>query len=61
VATTAPASIQELDFKPRGKVFPSPRDWRDAFIYQLLVDRFDDGKDYPPYDADNAKRFRAAR
>jgi glycosidase len=58
VATTAPASIQELDFKPRGKVFPSPRDWRDAFIYQLLVDRFDDGKDYPPYDADNAKRGR---
>ncbi|MFN3533020.1 MAG: alpha-amylase family glycosyl hydrolase [Candidatus Brocadia sp.] len=33
-------SIKELDFKPRGKVFPSPRDWRDVFVYFLLVDRF---------------------
>ena len=26
---------------PQGEVFPSPCDWRDEFIYFLLVDRFD--------------------
>lgn len=39
-------------------MFPSPRDWRDQFIYQLLIDRFDDGKDHPPYDPKTARRGR---
>ena len=44
-------SVKELDFKPQGKVFPSPRDWRNVFIYFLLVDRFDNNKDgIPAYD-----------
>lgn len=43
-------SIQEIDYTPRGKVHPSPADWRDHFIYFLLVDRFDDNEDHPPYD-----------
>jgi|GEM_PF-2516441 len=34
-------SVKELDFTSQGKVFPSPHDWRDVFIYFLLVDRFD--------------------
>lgn len=43
-------SIQELDYTPRGEVHPSPQDWRDHFIYFLLVDRFDDGKRHKAYD-----------
>ncbi|GAB4422928.1 MAG: hypothetical protein OHK0032_18200 [Thermodesulfovibrionales bacterium] len=45
-----PKSLKEIDFKPSGKVFPSPSDWRDQFIYHLLVDRFNSGKEnIPPY------------
>ena len=40
--TQSPRSVAELDFKPLQDVFPSPRDWRDHVIYQLLIDRFDD-------------------
>ena len=44
-------SAGELDFAPQGEVLPSPRDWRDIFIYFLLVDRFDNNQeDIPPYD-----------
>jgi len=44
-------SLSRIDFKPSGKVFPSPADWRDQFIYFLLVDRFDDNDaTVPPYD-----------
>ncbi|MCI0455307.1 MAG: alpha-amylase [Candidatus Dadabacteria bacterium] len=44
-------SIKELDFTPEGEVFPSPRDWRDVFIYFLLVDRFDNNQEnIPAYD-----------
>lgn len=45
-----PCSFEGLDFKPRRDVHPSPHDWRDQFIYFLLVDRFNDGKSRPPYD-----------
>ena len=44
-------SIRQLDFTPKGDVFPSPRDWRDVFIYFLLVDRFDNNQEnIPAYD-----------
>lgn len=44
-------SVGELDFTPRNDIFPSSRDWRDLFIYFLLVDRFDNNQpDLPPYD-----------
>ncbi|NIQ38776.1 MAG: alpha-amylase [Proteobacteria bacterium] len=46
-------SVRELDFTPRGEVFPSPNDWRDTFIYFLLVDRFDNNQeDLSPYHPD---------
>jgi glycosidase len=51
-------SVKQIDFEPKHDVFPSPRDWRDVFLYQLLVDRFDDEKDYPAYDPKTAKRGR---
>lgn len=43
--------LSEIDFTPAGKVFPSPSDWRDQFIYFLLIDRFSNGdKKIPAYD-----------
>jgi glycosidase len=49
-SSDSPKSVTELDFGPRREVFPSPCDWRDQFIYQLLLDRFDDNKEHPAYD-----------
>jgi glycosidase len=54
-------SVKQLDFTPRGKVFPSPADWRDQVIYQVLIDRFDDGKSHPPYNPRKATHGRDAR
>jgi len=52
-------SVRELDFEPRGEVHPSPGDWRDAVIYFLLVDRFDNDQPEPPaYDPATAPRGR---
>ncbi len=50
-AESKPQSHKNLDFRPHEKVFASPSDWRDQFIYHLLVDRFNDGKERPPYTA----------
>ncbi len=48
-----------MDFTPRGEVFPSPNDWRDTFIYFLLVDRFDNNQDdIPPYDPNSTPKGR---
>ncbi|MFZ2070345.1 MAG: alpha-amylase family glycosyl hydrolase [Halobacteriota archaeon] len=56
---TTVESVRELDLTPHGEVFPSPRDWRDQFIYFLLVDRFDNKEDtIPPYDPKTAPRGR---
>ena len=48
--TTALPSARALDFTPTAPTFPSPLDWRDQFIYFLLVDRFDNNAaDIPAY------------
>lgn len=39
---STPQSVAALDFHPAAPLHPSPRDWRDHFVYFLLVDRFDD-------------------
>ena len=55
-------SVAELDFAARGEVFPSPRDWRDIFIYFLLVDRFDNNEGgIPAYDPDTASEGRDSK
>jgi glycosidase len=52
-------SVKAIDFTPHGEVFPSPEDWRDQFIYFLLVDRFDNNQNgVPPYDPATAVRGR---
>jgi len=48
---TAPHSISVLNFTPTKTLHPSPVDWRDQFIYFLLVDRFDDNQPHPAYQA----------
>jgi hypothetical protein len=42
--TQVPTRLADLDLTPRGRVHPSPANWRDHFFYQLLPDRFSDGK-----------------
>jgi hypothetical protein len=39
----APQTLAEADLRPRGRVFPSPAQWRDQVLYFLLPDRFSDG------------------
>jgi glycosidase len=41
-------SVQHLEFVPVNTPFPSPQDWRDHFIYFLLVDRFDNNQEGIP-------------
>ena len=50
--TNALCSARSLDFTPRSAVFPSPSDWREHFIYFLLVDRFDNNAEAPAYGPD---------
>lgn len=58
VKPTRPDAAFGLDFRPRNPVHPSPRDWRDVVVYQVVLDRFDDGKDHPPYKAGETKTGR---
>ncbi len=52
-------SIKKTGFNKGCGVFPSPRDWRDQFIYFLLVDRFDNNQDnVPPYNPASANQGR---
>jgi glycosidase len=48
--------------RPRGQVFPSPRTWRDQTLYQLLPDRFSDGREAqrPMFDYRNREQFKAS-
>lgn len=53
--TTICPSARALDCTPATTVFPSPLDWRDQFIYFLLVDRFDNNAaGIPAYDPQTA-------
>lgn len=45
IEAQAPRTLAEADVTPRGAVYPSPIDWRDQFLYQLLPDRFSDGQE----------------
>lgn len=57
----APRRLADADLNPRGRVFPSPLSWRDQFLYQLLPDRFSDGREgeRPMFDRHQPEQFRA--
>ncbi len=52
-------SAKELQFRTDVSLHPSPTDWRDQFIYFLMVDRFDNNAPKPsPYQPDLASAGR---
>jgi len=55
-------TLSEADLHPRGRVFPSPVSWCDQILYQLLPDRFSDGREAqrPMFDRTNPEQFRAS-
>ena len=55
-----PTSVAQLTCQPSHPPFPSPLDWRDEVIYELMIDRFNDGHDRPAYDAERAVHNRPA-
>jgi glycosidase len=57
----SPLKLAEADLKPRGRVFPSPVNWRDQIFYQLLPDRFSDGRENerPCFDPEHPEQYRA--
>ncbi len=54
-------TLSEADLLPRGRVFPSPVNWRDQILYQLLPDRFSDGRETqrPMFERNRPEQFRA--
>ncbi|MFM7237487.1 MAG: alpha-amylase family glycosyl hydrolase [Cyanobium sp.] len=56
----APQDAASADLRPRGRVFPSPLLWRNHVFYQILPDRFSDGREHerPLFDRDHPERFR---
>jgi glycosidase len=61
VEIEAPTTTRDLNLEPRGRVFPSPILWKDHVFYQILPDRFSDGREEkrPLYDPARVDKFRA--
>jgi len=61
IETLTPRTLAEADLRPRGRVFPSPTNWRDQILYQLLPDRFSDGREdeRPLFDRNHPEQFKA--
>ena len=59
IEQSAPRILAEADLTPRGPVHPSPIDWRDQILYQLLPDRFSDGREdqRPPFDPQRPSQY----
>ena len=55
-----PQDLSDLDLTPRGAVFPSPLLWRNHIFYQILPDRFSDGREQerPLFDRHNPLQHR---
>jgi glycosidase len=56
-----PQRLADANLMPRGRVFPSPDHWRDQIFYQLLPDRFSDGREdtRPMFDYRQPDQFKA--
>ena len=63
VEKLSPPDLTQASLKPRGKVHPSPNNWRDQIFYQLLPDRFSDGKEAqrPLFDHNNPPAISSKR
>ena len=59
--TQVPTCLTDLDLTPRGRVHPSPANWRDHFFYQLFPDRFSDGKETtrPQFNRRQSEQYQA--
>ena len=59
--TQVPTCLTDLDLTPRGRVHPSPANWRDHFFYQLLPDRFSDGQETtrPQFNRRQSEQYQA--
>ena len=62
IEAIAPDTLATANLSPRGRVMPSPIDWRDHFFYFLLPDRFSDGgeADRPLFDTSAPNLHQAA-
>jgi glycosidase len=60
VEKSAPQELSYVHLKPRGRVYPSPLNWQDQFLYQLLPDRFSDGNENQTelFDRTNPLRYK---
>src|SRR5581483_11776333 len=45
IEDAAPTELAAANLRPRGRVHPSPSQWRDQVLYFLLPDRFSDGRE----------------
>jgi glycosidase len=61
IEAEVPRRIADANLTPRGRVFPSPSHWRDQIFYQLLPDRFSDGREdtRPLFDPNHPDQFTA--
>ena len=61
VDQVAPTTTKNLNLNPRGRVYPSPALWKNHVFYQILPDRFSDGRESerPLFDAHNPTQFQA--
>ncbi|PZV17426.1 MAG: alpha-amlyase [Pseudanabaena sp.] len=55
-----PVSVANLNLEPRGRVFPSPSLWKNHIFYQILPDRFSDGREAerPLFDYNQPEQYR---
>jgi glycosidase len=60
IEAAVPQDLAAADLRPRGRVFPSPVSWRDQILYQLLPDRFSDGRESerPLFDRTQPAQFK---
>lgn len=60
IEQNAPEQLSQADLQPRGRVFPSPLDWRDQVLYFILPDRFNDDQadQRPLFDRLDPDRFK---
>jgi len=56
----APRDLSQLNLEPRGRVFPSPILWKNYIFYQILPDRFSDGREAerPLFDYRHPEQYR---